>query len=258
MTPTAAKSERGRAISPTSALAKQHRGGLPGGEAGFTLIELLVAMALALIVLGTAALLFVTGQVDATSAITRADAVQTANAGLREMDQDLLQAYEVEYPTSTSYASAGCTAVSAAGVQLCNQIDVLARSGSGTDYEVRYDCAVASTEIATDRSCWRYECSASAATGTGSSCLATTSGVAARMVIDDVIDGTTAAPVFSLCYQSSSTTGSSCAPGASRPTSGTVTIEVPAAGTLSAASNGDPATVDLSDGIFMPNLSYGQ
>jgi len=45
--------------------------------------------------------------------------------------------------------------------------------------------------------------------------------------------------------------GSSCAPGASRPTSGTVTIEVPAAGTLSAASNGDPATVVLTDGIFM-------
>jgi hypothetical protein len=78
------------------------------------------------------------------------------------------------------------------------------------------------------------------------------------MVIDDVINGTTAAPVFSLCYQSSSTTGSSCAPGAARPTSGTVTVDVPAAGTLSTASNGDPATVLLSDGIFMPNLSYGQ
>jgi hypothetical protein len=34
---------------------------------------------------------------------------------------------------------------------------------------------------------------------------------------------------------------------------------VPAAGTLSTtASNGDRATVLLSDGIFMPNLSYGQ
>jgi len=37
-----------------------------------------------------------------------------------------------------------------------------------------------------------------------------------------------------------------------------VTVDVPAAGTLSTASNGDPATVLLSDGIFMPNLSYGQ
>jgi len=258
VTPKAAKRERWRAISRCGVHAKWRRGGRLKGDGGFTLIELLVAMALALIVLGTAALLFVTGQVDATSAITRADAVQTANAGLREMDQDLLQAYEVEYPTSTSYSSPGCTAVSAAGVQLCNQIDVLARSGSGTDNEVRYDCAVASTAITTDRSCWRYECSASAATGSNSSCLATTGGVAARMVIDDVINGTTAAPVFSLCYQSSSTTGSSCAPGAARPTSGTVTVDVPAAGTLSTASNGDPATVLLSDGIFMPNLSYGQ
>jgi prepilin-type N-terminal cleavage/methylation domain-containing protein len=243
-----------RANYPFGGRVKLRGDGLLNGDGGFTLIELLVAMALALLVLGAAAQLFVTGQVDATSAISRADAVQSANVGLREMDQDLLQAYEVEYPTSTSHATAGCTAVSSAGVQLCNQIDVLARSGSGTDYEVRYDCSVASTTIAADHSCWRYECSASASTGSSSSCLATTSGVAARMVVDDVIDGSTSAPVFSLCYQSSSTTGSECASGATRPTSGTVTI----AGTLSKASNGDPATVVLTDGIFMPNLSYGQ
>jgi hypothetical protein len=78
------------------------------------------------------------------------------------------------------------------------------------------------------------------------------------MVIDDVINGTPSSQVFSLCYPSSAPTGPACAPGAARATSGTVTIEVPAAGTLSAASGGDPATVLLRDGIFMPNLSYGQ
>jgi hypothetical protein len=184
--------------------------------------------------------------------------VQIANAGLREMDQDLRQSYQVEYPTSTLHATAGCTTVSSAGIQLCNQLDVLARTGSGTDYEVRYDCAVPSTTVTGDQSCWRYQCSASASTGSGSSCLATTGGVAAKMVIDDVINGTTSSQVFSLCYASSATTGSACASGAARPSSGTVTIKVPAAGTLSKASNGDPATVVLQDGILMSNLSYGQ
>jgi Tfp pilus assembly protein PilV len=227
-------------------------------EAGFTLVEMLIATVLALLMLGTTATLFITTQVDATSAIVRADGVQIANAGLREMDQDLRQAYQVEYPTSTLYATAGCTSVSSGGIQLCNQLDVLARTGSGTDYEVRYDCAVPSTTVTGDQSCWRYQCSASASTGSGSSCLATTGGVAAKIVIDDVINGTTSSQVFSLCYASSATTGSACASGAARPSSGTVTIKVPAAGTLSKASNGDPATVVLQDGILMPNLTYGQ
>jgi Tfp pilus assembly protein PilV len=233
-------------------------GGLLAPDAGFTLVEVLVATLLALLLLGTTGALFITTQVDATSAIARADAVATANAGLREMDQDLRQAYQVEYPTSTSYATAGCTSVSSAGIQLCNQIDVLARSGSGTDYEVRYDCTVASTTIPGDQSCWRYQCSAGPTTGSGSSCLATSSGVAAKLLIDDLLNGTTSSQVFSLCYASSATTGSACAPGATRPSSGTVTIKVPAAGTLSQASDGDPATVVLQDGILMANLSYGQ
>jgi type II secretory pathway pseudopilin PulG len=246
-------------IAPRSFACPKRRAviGLLAPDAGFTVIELLVATLLALLVLGTTATLFVTGQVDAGSAIARADAVAIANTGLREMDQDMRQAYQVEYPTSTSYATAGCTAPSSAGIQLCNQLDVLARAGSGTDYEVRYDCAVASTTITGDQSCWRYQCSASASTGSGSSCLATSGGVA-KMLIDDVVNGTSASQVFALCYASSATTGSACAPGATRPSSGTVTIKVPAAGTLSKASNGDPATVLLQDGLSMPNLSFGQ
>jgi Tfp pilus assembly protein PilV len=244
---------------PSPGGANQRRASrLPAGDAGFTVVETLVATLLALLVLGTTGALFVTTQVDATSAIARADAVASANAGLREMDQDLRQAYQVEYPTSTSYGTAGCTAVSSAGVQLCNQIDVLARTGSGTDYEVRYDCGVPSSTITGEQTCWRYQCGADATTGSGSSCLATSGGVAAKLLIDDVVNGTTSSQVFALCYASSATTGSACAPGAARPSSGTVTLEVPAAGTLSKASNGDPATVVLQDGILMPNLSYGQ
>jgi len=226
-------------------------------QSGFTLVEALVASSLAMLLLGATAGVLVSGQVDANSVISTADAVQMANNGLRQMDQDLRQAYEVEYPTSTSHSTAGCTAVTS-GAQSCNQLDVLIRWGSNTDYEIRYDCAVASTTITTDQSCWRYQCAASASTPSNSSCLATTSGVVKRLVIDDLINGTTSSQVFSLCYASGLTTGAACVNGATRPTSGTVTIKVPAAGALSKASNGDPATVLLSDGIFMPNLSYGQ
>jgi Tfp pilus assembly protein PilV len=248
-----------RVAWPSSGGAKQRRAsGLLASGAGFTVVEVLVATLLSLLLLGTTGTLFISTQVDATSAIARADAVAIANAGLREIDQDLRQAYQVEYPTSTSYATAGCTSVSSAGIQLCNQIDVLARSGSGTDYEVRYDCTVPSTTIPGDQSCWRYQCSAGATTGSGSSCLATSGGVAAKLLIDDVLNGTTSSQVFALCYASSATTGAACAPGATRPSSGTVTIKVPAAGTLSKASDGDPATVVLQDGILMANLSYGQ
>jgi len=226
-------------------------------DGGFTLVEMLVATLLALLVLGGTTLMLIRGQVDASSAIARANAVATANAGVRTMDQDLRQAYEVEYPTSTSHGTAGCTTVSA-GIQQCNQLDVLARTGAGTDYEVRYDCTVTSTTVATDRACWRYKCAASAATGSASSCLVSTGGVSPGIVIDDVINGTTTARVFSFCYQSSSTSGAACASGATRPTSATVTVLVPAAGTLSTASSGDPATVLLQNGIFMPNLNNGQ
>jgi prepilin-type N-terminal cleavage/methylation domain-containing protein len=218
---------------------------LQAGESGFTLIEVLIASVLALLVLGATLSLFVTGQVDATSAVARADAVQVANDGLREMDQDLRLAYEVQNPTSTSLT--GCTLSN--GIENCSIIDVLARTGSGTDYEVRYNCSsLHSTTVPADYSCWRYQCSASAATlPTSPQCL--TGTVSSKMIIDDVINGASATtPVFSFSWPS----------GTTRPTTGTVTIDVPAAGTLSKASNGDPATVLLSDGIFMPNLSYGQ
>ena len=222
---------------------------LRSGESGFTLIEVLMTSVLALVVLGATVSLFVTGQVDATSAIARADAVQIANVGLREMDQDLRQAYEVQNP-GTSLT--GCTLRN--GFENCSIIDVLARTGSGTDYEVRYDCSShLSTTVPADYSCWRYQCSASAATlPTSPQCL--TGTVSSKMIIDDVINGastgaSTTPPVFLFSWPS----------GTTRPTTGTVTIEVPAAGTLSTtASNGDRATVLLSDGIFMPNLSYGQ
>ena len=223
---------------------------LQAGESGFTLIEVLTASVLALLVLGATLSLFVTGQVDATSAIARADAVQIANDGLREMDQDLRQAYEVQYPTSTSSGTPPATcAAPSAGIQSCNQLDVLARNGSQTDYEVRYDCYVTSTTNPPDKSCVRYQCLASASTPPSATC---TSGNATstRVVIDNLVNYVNPrnTPVFSLSYPS----------GATRSSSGTVTIEVLAAGTLSKASNGDQATVLLQDGIFMPNLSYGQ
>jgi Tfp pilus assembly protein PilW len=227
------------------------------GDRGFALLELLVAMSFALIVLTATLAIFTTSQKDEQGIFGKADAVQLANAGLREMDQDLRQAYEINFPVSST-TSNGCTASS--GKQPCNIVDVLARLTSTgytyTDYEVRYDCTVASTTITSDTSCWRYLCSASAATLATSSCLASSSNLlSSREIIDDVSNGST--PVFSLCYTATSTSGAACAAGGTA-TSATVTIDTPAAGKLSTAAGGDRAAIVLSDGIFMPDLSYGQ
>lgn len=231
--------------------------GAPAAEDGFTLIEVLVAMSLALIILTATLALFIASQKDEQGLFKRADAVQTANEGLRQMDQDLRQAYEINFPVAATSTN-GCVASS--GKQPCNIIDVLARlTGTGysySDYEVRYDCTVASTTVTGDTSCWRYLCSASASTLTSSSCVTSSSTLlSSREVIDDVSNGST--PVFSLCYTSTSTTGAACASGGTA-TSATVTIDTPAAGTLSTSAGGDRSTIVLSDGIFMPDLSYGQ
>src|ERR1700677_3583595 len=133
-------------------------------------------MSLGLVVLTATLALFITSQKDEQGVFSRADAVQSANEGVRQMDQDLRQAYEIIFPLSSTTTN-GCVASS--GTQPCNIIDVLARlTGTGysyTDYEVRYDCTVASTTIPSDTSCWRYLCSASAATSATSSCLASSS-----------------------------------------------------------------------------------
>jgi prepilin-type N-terminal cleavage/methylation domain-containing protein len=232
-------------------------------ERGFTLIEVLVTTAMALAVLTPTAALVVSSQRDSASIVTKAETVQSAQAGLREMVQDLDQAYEVEYPTSSN--SSGC-GTETAGVQACNIADVLARltstGQSGTDFEVRYDCTVASTTITSDRACWRYLCSATASTGTSSSCTSASGTLLAKkLVIDDLVNGattTTTNAVFSFCYPNAGTTGSACANGATRPTSATVSVEVPASSTLSTAAGGDLSTVELTDGLYMTNLDLDQ
>jgi len=232
------------------------------GQSGFSLIEMLVTSAMALAVLTPTAALVVSAQRDSASIVTKAETVQLAQTGLREMVQQLDQAYEVSYPTSTN--SGGC-GTETAGVQACNIVDVLVRltstGQSGTDFEVRYDCTVASTTVTGDRACWRYMCSATASTGTGtgSSCLSTsTTLLTKKLVIDDLVNGTTANSVFSFCYPNAGTTGSACTNGATRPTSATVTIEVPASSTLSTAAGGDRSTVELTDGLYMTNLDLDQ
>jgi hypothetical protein len=214
---------------------------------------MLLASLMAILVLGTAVTLFVTTQKDATSAIAKADSIQTAQAGLHQMDQVLRQAYAVEFPTSTD--DAGC--LETAGAQPCNQVDVLARL-AGSDYAVGVNCSVASASITGDQACWQYECSASATTAAGTTCNASGPNlISSKLVIDDVTNGTTSSPVFSFCYASTSTVNTSrCATGASRPTSATVTIDTPAAGTLSRTSGGDPSTVVLTDNVYMPNLDF--
>ena len=215
---------------------------------------------MALIVLTAGAAVFVQGQTDSARAVTKAQTVGLSEIGLRQMVQELDQAYQLEFPTST--ANTGCTE-SGAGVQPCNIADALVRLSStgfsGTDFEVRYDCTVASTTVVGDRACWRYLCSASASTAANSTCTAASTGLLSkRLVIDDVINGTTASPVFSFCYPNSAATGSSCATGATRATSATVTINVPAAGSLSSAAGGDKTTVILTSGLYLSDLDLDQ
>ena len=222
------------------------------------MVELLVAMSAGLALMAPLTGLIVAVQDGATGSTSRADSIVVASGGLREMDQELRQAYAVEFPTST--VNAGCPE-SSGGVQPCNVADVLERlafSGfSGADFEVRYDCSVASATIAGDRACWRYLCSASAATGSGAACTASSSTLlSSRLVIDDLVNGTSADPVFSFCYPSSS--GSACATGAARPTSATVTIKTPATGVLPTRSGGDPSTITLTDGLYFANLDFNQ
>ena len=234
-------------------------------EHGFTLVELLVAMSVVVALLAPTVLLINTAQNHAAGDISRSDTVQYATVGLRQMDQELRQAYEIQYPTSTNNSSPSCpegTTGAAAGVQTCNVIDVLARltspGYSGSDFEVRYDCSVASTTISGDHACWRYLCSASASTSATAACTPTsTTLLSSRLAIDDLLNGTTSDPVFSLCYPAVSTT-TTCTTGSPRPTSATVTIKLPSTGTQATNRGGDPSVIDLTDGLYFPDLDFGQ
>jgi len=227
----------------------------PLADAGFTLIETIVAAALALLVLWPVSNVLLNTQQASTGTIQRADAIQAAQVGLRSMDQQLRNAYEVEFPTSTNNTatanSGSITCTKTNGVQPCNVVDVLTRSVStsdtATDYEIRFDC--------TNGTCLQYKCPAAYNTGSSSSCTSSTSGVKTTLIESQISNGTNTSPVFSLCYANTATTGGPCANGALRPSSATVTLDVPAAGTLSThTQNGDPTTVQLTDTIYMQNL----
>jgi Tfp pilus assembly protein PilW len=224
-------------------------------EAGYTLIELLIATTIALLVLVPITALFVDTQQDSTRVITKADAIQSNESGLQAMDHSLRQAYAVEFPTTSS--NSGCTGTT--GTQYCNQADVLVHT-SGSDYELGYICTVASTTITGDRACWLYKCLATNEAPASSTCTASSGSqlVSSQLVIDDITNGTSSNPVFAFCYPNSATTGSACATGASRPTSVAVTIDTPASGTLKSTQDGDPATIALTDDVYMTNLDIGQ
>ena len=234
-------------------------------ETGFTLVEALVAVLIALAVLTPVTAALITTQNHGAGDIARADQVQAAAVGERSMDQELRQAYQLDFPTST--ANTGCPVT--AGVQGCNDIDFLARltntGFAGTDFEVRYDCTVASTTVTGDRSCWRYLCAAQASMPSNPSCTSAGNSVGAsatqplstKLVIDDLVNGSSIDPVFSLCYPSA--TGTGCgASTATRATSATVTIKTRSTPNQATGNGGDPAIVVLTDGVYFPNLDYGQ
>ena len=171
------------------------------GEGGLTLVETLVATAVAAALLVPTVLLITTTQNHAGGDIARSDTIAFATTGLREMDQELRQAYEIEFPTGTTGGSGAvattgptvngegnitCTE-SAGGVEPCNVIDALTRltntgltTATSADYEVRYDCSIASATISGDQACWRYLCAASAGTAGGASCTSTSAGLLSK------------------------------------------------------------------------------
>jgi len=223
-------------------------------DAGFTLIESVIALGLALLVLWPVSTVLLDTQQASTGTIQRADAIQTAEVGLRAMDQQLRNAYQVEFPTSSSGCSSPWCSSITSGVQSANVVDVLTRvvsSGTVTDSEIRFDCTVSGT---IDRACWEYKCAAAYNTASSSTCT-TANDTSKNRVIDEVSNATTTSPVFSFCYPNTATTGNACANGATRPSSVTVTLDVLAAGTLSTATqNGDHTTVQLTDTVYMQNL----
>ena len=245
--------------------ARPVRGLLCHGESGFTLVETLISLSIALVLLVPTVALITSAQNHVAGDALRADTIQYASAGLRQVDQELRQAYEIEYPTSTNNSSPSCpegTTGSAAGVQTCNVLDVLARltstGNTGTDFEVRYDCSVASTTITGDHACWRYLCSASASTSATAACTASSTALlSSRLVIDDLVNGTASDPVFSLCYPAVSTT-STCTTGSTRPTSASVTLKLPSTGTQATNRGGDPSVIYLTDGLYFTNLDFAQ
>ncbi len=233
----------------------------PLADAGFTLVETILAAALALLVLWPVSTVLTNTQQASTGTIQRADAIQAAQVGLRAMDQQLRNAYAVEFPTqSAGCSSPWCTSISS-GVQYANVVDVLTHSvntlnTTTPDSEIRFDCTQASPTIAGDRACYEYICTASYSTGSGSPSSCTSSG---HLVIDDLTNATNtkAGAVFAFCYPTSGTSGGCATPptGASRPSSALVTIDVPAASSLSThTQDGDPTTVQLTDTVYMQNL----
>ena len=263
-----------------SAMGRNERAvGRLRGEGGLTLIEMLVAMAIAMALLVPTVLLITTTQNHASGDITRSNTVAFASTGLREMDQELRQAYEIEFPTGstsglgatattgptvTGEGNITCTETSA-GAEPCNVIDVLTRlTGTGLttapsgEFEVRYDCSIPSTTITGDKACWRYVCAASPTTAGNSSCTTSTGFLSSKLVIDDLVNGTSLDQVFSLCYPSVSGSQSCSSTTAPRPTSASVTLKLPSTGTQATNRGGDPSVVYLTDGIYFPGLDLNQ
>ena len=67
-----------------------------GCERGFTLIETLVSLSIAIVLLVPTVALITTAQNQTAGDALRADTIQFASVGLREMGQELRQAYEIE------------------------------------------------------------------------------------------------------------------------------------------------------------------
>ena len=142
-------------------------------ESGFSLIEVLMAVALLSVVLGATLSLSHTGSRVAERDLVRANAIEEVQTGIARMDRELRTATEVISPTSATPT---------------NSVDFVARVKAGTTrtlQRVRYSCDVPSPTIPGLQACYRYQGPVGSSPGGGGT-----------LVIDQLVNGTTALPVF--------------------------------------------------------------
>jgi prepilin-type N-terminal cleavage/methylation domain-containing protein len=195
-------------------------------ESGFTLIETLVASVMFVIVLTATLALLTLSQRTANSHLSRSDAIAETTAGLQNMDHELRGAYEVVGPT--------ITAGTVSSTKTSNYLDVYVRNNTGT-YRVLYDCTLTSPTLTGTRACERFK----GLTGAADTIPGGTKGAP---VVDHLSNGTVGAPVFTLTYPANET----------RPDYAVVTVRVPAKGE---DATGDKSEIELTDGVYMPNLN---
>lgn len=203
-----------------------------GAEDAFTLVELLVASTLALVVFAATLTVLDTSARTGMRERERASSIPAGAQSLQRMTRDLRQVYRLVGPLAPASDS--------------NYVDGLvqtpASGGGSTDQRLLYRCDATSPTSAGYRACYRWTSAANSTQGAG----VIPAGQPGQLVVDLIANGTSADPVFQSLYYPA---------GASRPTSGRITLRFPPTGS---SRVGYSANVTLTDGFYMRNLDLGR